>query len=338
MAAEPAGRGPAPEAPGGPRSGDAPRGATVRELLYVVGHHRSGGTALGALLAAAPSTFFAGELYRFPHPIWTTGDARRGCSCGAPVLTCPFWNDVRRRAEAEGLLERLRRGQQAFERWRGLPRTLFASAARRRGLREHAAAMIRFLEIVAECSGAEVVVEYGPSAARARVYRTAATLGLNVRFVHMVRDGRGFLLSERSTGPDPEAPGEWVHHPLVVIGRWAGMNLAAILLCGPKPSRYLRIRYEELLRDPRGVLGTVGRFGGLDVSEVAERAESGTAIPMRHLAAGNRHRLNGAIVLDRRPPPGAPLPWTERALFWATAGWVAGLLGYRPRATYRRPT
>ncbi|HZY91193.1 MAG TPA: hypothetical protein VFG07_00245 [Thermoplasmata archaeon] len=323
-------------APGG--SGLPPAGPRrVRELLYVVGHHRSGATAFGSILAGDPKVFFVGELYRFPNPIWTSGDGRRLCSCGAPVLSCPFWNEVRRRAESEGLVEQLRRGQSTYERWSGLPRTLLASALHRPGLRRHCEAMVRFLEILADCSGADILVESGPSAARARVYYEARALGLNVRFIHMVRDGRGFMVSELRTGPDPEAPGDWIHHPLVVAGRWAWMNLAAVLLCGGDRSRYLRIRYEDLLRDPRRALEEVGRIGELDLTDTASRIESEVPIPMRHLAAGNRVRLEGGIVLHRQPPATPALPWVASAVFWVTAGWIAGLLGYHPRESYRRP-
>ncbi|HEV2165599.1 MAG TPA: sulfotransferase [Thermoplasmata archaeon] len=305
-------------------------------LLYIVGHHRSGATALGAVLGSDPSVFFAGELYRFPVPIWTSGDGRRGCSCGAAVLACPFWSEVRRAAEARDLLGALARGQRKYERWITLPRTLLALAFRRPGVRGHAAAMAEFAGIVAGASGARVLVEYGPSAARARVARELSASGFDVRYLHLVRDGRGFLASELATTSDPEAPGDWVRNPVIVVARWLGMNLAAILLCARGRSRYLRIRYEELLDDPRATLSRIGRFLGADLSEVIDRVEAGTPIPMRHIAAGNRARLSRTIVLARSPPRHDALTWATRAFFWAAAGWFAGPLGYRPGTTFRR--
>lgn len=329
MAAEPAG--PLPATPPGPA--EPP---TRPRLVYLVGHHRSGGTALGTIVASVPHVFFAGELYRFPTPIWTSADPNRGCSCGTAVVQCPFWREVRRRAEAEGLLGRLRQGQSRYERWRSLPRTLFEARLGRAGLRAHVVAMVRFLEIIAECSGTEVIVEYGASAARGRVYREARSVGLDVRYVHVVRDGRGFLLSELRTGPDPEA-GAWMRNPLVIVARWGWMNLAAIALCGGDRAQYRQVRYEELLARPREVLAGIGRFADLDLGSAAERVEAGAEVEMRHVAAGNRNRLRGTLRLDREPARGAPLPWGARALFWMTAGWLAGLMGYRPTTRYRRP-
>ncbi|HEV2520249.1 MAG TPA: hypothetical protein VGX00_06475 [Thermoplasmata archaeon] len=319
------------QVPGTGGAGPPPR----RVLLYIVGHHRSGATALGAVLASDPTLFFAGELYRFPVPIWSSGDAVRGCSCGAPVLQCPFWVEVRREAERRGLLAALPKGQKRFERWAALPRTLIAIAFRRPAVRAHAQAMAEFAGIVAGVAGVRVLVEYGPSAARARMTRELADYGFDVRYLHVVRDGRGFLASELGTTADPEAPGDWVRNPLIVIARWLGMNLAALVLCSRDRSRYLRIRYEELLDDPRKIVTRIGAFLGKDLSDVIERVEAGTPIPMRHIAAGNRARLKRVIVLARSPPRSERLPWATRALFWAVAGWFAGPLGYRPGPRFR---
>ncbi|HEV2429320.1 MAG TPA: hypothetical protein VGV64_05685 [Thermoplasmata archaeon] len=313
------------------------RPPTRLTLLYIVGHHRSGGTALGAVLASEPTIFFAGELYRFPDPIWSSGDGGRGCSCGAPVLACPFWNEVRRAAEARDLLGALSRGQRRFERWAALPRLLMRPGAGRRERLTHVRAMAEFAGIIARTSGAQVLVEYGPSAARARIVRELSAFGVNVRYLHLVRDGRGFLASELGTLSDPEAPGDWVRNPIIVLARWIAMNLAAIVLCGGDRSRYRRVRYEDLLADPRTTLTRIGELLGTDLSAVLARVEAGDRIPMRHIAAGNRARLKREIVLDRTPTRLPRLPRATRLLFWASAGWLAGPLGYRPGRAARPP-
>ena len=299
------------------------------ELVYVVGHHRSGATALGAVLASDPRIFFAGELYRFPVPIWSSEDPRRACSCGQPVLQCPFWSVIRREAERGGLSDRLRAGQVRYERWSALPRTLLARWTGSESLDAYARTMGDFLRLLKAHSHSPIIVEFGPSALRGVVYRSARAHGVNVRFLHLVRDGRGFLASELRTGHDPEAPNDWIRNPLLVVGRWVGMNLAALLLCARDPSRYRRVRFEELLLEPSRTLLEIGRFLGIDLSRTAERVEARRPIPMRHIAAGNRTRLQGEIVLDQEIVAPARLSRPTRVMYWAVAGWLAGFFGYR---------
>lgn len=324
--------------PGGTVRGELPtRPSTCPpdDLVYIVGHHKSGATVLGTLLAQDPTVFFAGELYRFPVPIWSSGDTTRGCSCGQPVLACPFWSAVRTDAERAGLPPRLRAGQLRYESWRHLFRSLAAERLSPRPVRAHVDSMVEFLTILRHRSGARTVVESSLSAVRGRLYGLPGASRPRVRYIHLVRDGRGFLSSELSLGHDPEAPGDWIHHPLMVIARWVGMNLATLVLCPRDPSRTLRVRFEDLQRDPRSTLQRIGAFLGRDLTPVILQVEAGLPIPMRHIAAGNRNRLNGVLVLRREEPANVRLPRSARLLFWATGGWLAGLLGYRPRIAPR---
>src|SRR5579859_6421156 len=306
--------------------------APVLELLYIVGHHKSGATALGAVLAGHPEIFFAGELYRFPSPIWMPGDPLRLCSCGAPVLDCPLWSLVRRDFERGHRLDELREGQLRFERWGALLRTLLARGTTRQALHRHAESMEALLTSLARESGSRLIVESSLTALRGWIYRLSAPRRLSVRYLHLVRDGRALLWSESQLKDNPESGGPWIRFPLVVVARWLGMNLLAMLLCSGNRSRYLRVRYEDLVTQPRATLERIGTFAGLDLADVISRVEAHTPIPMRHIAAGNRNRLQGAIVLRAEFGWTKGLPRADRALFWLTSGWLARLYGYRLRA------
>jgi hypothetical protein len=314
----------------GTEKGPAPP-APALDLLYIVGHHKSGATALGAVLAAHPGVFFAGELYRFPSPIWLPGDPDRLCSCGVAVLECPLWSPVRRTFEREHDLAELRKGQRRFEGWRALLRTLFGRGETRRALQRHVGAMEALLQTLASESGSRMIVESSLSALRGWIYRLSDPHRLSVKYLHLVRDGRALLWSESQLKDSPEAGGFWVRLPPFVVARWIGMNLLAMLLCSRDRSRYLRVRYEDFVTHPRATLERIGRFAGLDLSDVIAKVEAQTAIPMRHIAAGNRNRLLGSIVLR------ADFSWTrglrraDRALFWLTSGWLARWYGYRLR-------
>ncbi len=312
----------------GSDTGRAPA-APALELLYIVGHHKSGATALGAVLAGHPEIFFAGELYRFPSPIWTPGDPHRLCSCGAPVLECPLWSVVRRDFERGHSLDELRKGQLRFERWGALLRTLLARGTTRQALQRHAETMEALLRSLASESGSRMVVESSLTALRGWIYRLSRPRRLSVRYLHLVRDGRALLWSESKLKESPESGGLWVRLPPIVVARWLGMNLLAMLLCYGNRNRYLRVRYEDLVTHPRATLERIGRFAGLDLTDVISRVEAHAPIPMRHIAAGNRNRLQGAMVLRAEFGWTEGLPRADRALFWLTSGWLARLYGYR---------
>jgi Sulfotransferase domain len=316
-------------------SGPGP-GARPLGLVYVAGAHRSGGTPLGAVLGGHPTIFYAGELYRFPHPIFDRPDPARKCSCGASVVECPFWSRVRVRLENEvGPLPQLRREQARFESWRFLPVTLWRRYRHQRELRQHVEKMGRFLRILAEESGARTIVETSYNPMRGLLYRDPAS-GVEVSYLHLVRDGRSFIASERTASDPPEVPWRWLRTTPVVVGRWVSYHVLSLLLLAHQ-RRYLRVRYEDLLRDPGETVGRIARFLELDLSDVVERVERGIPIPMHHIAAGNRVRLLGEIRIDSEGGGVPRLGLGSRALFWGLAGGLALALGYRPlRTTQRR--
>jgi Sulfotransferase family len=309
------------------------------DLLCIVGSHRSGATVVGALLASPPHHLFVGELYRLPQPIWEPGDPARGCSCGLPVLNCPFWSEVRRAAQADPtLLPSLRAGQKRFEPWARLPDTLLDKWGGSAALAKHAERKRQFLYLIARTADSPRVIESAYSPLRAWLYPLGAPPGVRVRYLHLVRDGRDFLQSEGTMGYDPEAPWPWLRSTPVVIGRWVTYNALARLFCGLHPDRYLRVRYEDILDNPRESFARIGAFLGWDLSEVADRAERGLPFVMKHIAAGNRVRLLGSVVLRGRTAPAPVLSRRARFLYWALAGWLAWSLGYGSAATSALPT
>ncbi|MCI4365246.1 MAG: sulfotransferase domain-containing protein, partial [Thermoplasmata archaeon] len=129
-------------------------------------------------------------------------------------------------------------------------------------------------------------------------------------------------------GTHPGSP--WQRVPPAIVGRWAGFHFAAIVLCSRGKASYLRLRFEDVLLDPRASLGRIQEFLGIDLSEAIRRIEAHQPIPMNHICAANRARLPGSLTV--RPELAAPTKLSRRnsALFWTLAGWLALVLGYRP--------
>ena len=77
----------------------------------------------------------------------------------------------------------------------------------------------------------------------------------------------------------------------------------------------MRLRYEDLCRDPAGAVRAIGAAFGLPVEDVVAKLEGGEPFPVGHNVGGNHIRHAGAVRFDAgaegaRPP----LPrWAERA-------------------------
>jgi hypothetical protein len=149
---------------------------------------------------------------------------------------------------------------------------------------------------IAERTGGRRIVDSSKFASGAALL--AHLDGIEPAYVHLVRDPRGVAMS-------------WLR-PRDYTGRrgvlnstahWLGINLAAEAVSAAHPGSALRLRYEDLTRDPRGsvarVLTLVGR--GEHENPVSEdgRAELGP----NHTVTGNPNRfVRGSVSLreDRR--------------------------------------
>jgi len=316
----------------GPRTPSVADPDTPLDIVYITGTHRSGGTLLGTLLASGAGVFYAGELYRFPFPIFEPGDPTRGCSCGLPVAACPFWTEVRADAESRpGLLSDLRAGQRAYEDWGHLPSTLLRYLRKDPAIDRFMARTEEFNRIVATRSRSKVIVESSFSPLRGLLYRRARLGGGKVRYIHLVRDGRSFFRSETGPigGPVEFGPA-WQRSPPAVVARWLVFHLASIAFCSRGPKTYLRVRYEDLLLRPSETVRSIQQFLGIDYSEAIRRIETEQAFPMVHLCAANRSRLKGSLVVHPEMATPPRLSRAHTALFWGMAGWLALAFGYRP--------
>ncbi len=244
----------------------------------------------------------------------------------------PFLDRIRAEAQARSpLLSDLREGQTRYDAWHRLPITLLNYLRHDPALGRYAARMTEFAGLLATRSGAAVVVESSYSPLRGILYRRAPPGMARVRFLHLVRNGRSFVASESSGDPlGAEAGSPLIRSPPAIIARWMVFHTAAIAFCSKGRGDYLRVRFEDVLAHPRTAIGAIQEFLGIDLSEAIELVETHRPLPMVHVCAGNRTRLDRIAVV--RPELADPprLPRAHALLFWAMAGWLALLFGYRP--------
>ena len=248
------------------------------KVLYIAGLPHSGTTLLARILGEVEGFFAAGEVYALSERI-EQGDL---CGCGAPLGECPFWSSVLRHGAD---LKRLR----TERRWiqgRTLPALMLGRDRRR--VQEFRKALAGLYEAIAAESGADVIVDSSKSPTFSHIAERAP--GVDLYVVHLVRDPRATSYSwsvdphfHRTRGPAFGA-------------RWSLWNVELEALAARRRPRFLRLRFEDFLRNPeaetRRVLGLVG------ASDAALPFVSGDSVrlPSHHMIEGHRSRFDTGLV------------------------------------------
>jgi hypothetical protein len=274
------------------------------KVLYIAGSGRSGSTILDNILGELDGFVSAGEV-RF---VWERGMRDdRTCACGEPFSSCPFWGDVLTRAYggrdavAPGrMIDLLGQGTRA----RRIP-SMVGSPARRHafvdGLGELSYRLSALYRAIADVSAARVIVDSSKLPTYGLVLDQVP--GVDLRVVHLVRDPRATAYSWRRRKALPDTrDGRLMQRqgPLKASGLWTMWNTAAGAFWRGTPERYLRLRYEDVIREPMQATDRICAFVGEDVAGSPFVSNTEVRLTPSHSVAGNPSRVTTGLV-TRRP-------------------------------------
>jgi hypothetical protein len=308
-------------APAAAATGRGTRRGVVR-VIYVMGAGRSGSTLLDIVLGNHPQVESMGELTNLVRDCWVRGVY---CACGVMGRECDFWKEVRLQwTDRMGSddIAAYAELKAAVERRSNVVRPATGRMARP-ALRRYGEQMYALFKAISDVGGRPVVVD--SSKIPARALALSRTPGIDLRIVHLVRDGRGVAYSRRKpfardmSGGLPAAikPAPLWRSSLY----WTRENVQSewVRRC-VDPSRTVRVRYEDFIEDPTAVLARVGDTVGLDLGDLATALQAHEPMTARHTISGNRVRMSGAIRLKPDIEWTARLPAaTRRALFLLNA-------------------
>jgi hypothetical protein len=275
-------------------------------VLYIAGTGRSGSTVLANILGEVEGVFAAGEV----RYLWQRGLMEgRLCGCGLPVRECPVWSRVLAEAgqlddpeRVDGIVSMLQR----TGRIRNLPAVLAGSVAARLDPAEaHALAPARealgdLYAAIASVTGCRVIVDSSKLPAYANVL--AATPGIDLRVVHLIRDPRGaaYSWSSKKTLADGAARGHMEQiGPAKSAVLWDVWNMAGGVLFKGGPDRYLRLRYEDFVADPQASIRKILAMVGMEDAELPFINEHEARTSANHSVAGNPDRLRRGVITLR---------------------------------------
>jgi hypothetical protein len=309
-----------------------------QRVLFIGGMGRSGTTVIERLLNEVTELVAVGESLN----LWKRGvrDEER-CGCGEPFRSCPYWTAVGRAAFGgwdEVDVHRMVDANVSVDRTRRVPELLLRRDVDRldpdqRWYLDHA---VRVLLAAGEVGGpSSVVVDSSKHLSSAALVTLDPRL--DVRMLHVVRDPRGVANSRTRAKPRPEAGNVAMstRDPKVTAGRWLTDNVGFEVLAR-RGVPTLRLRYEDVIADPRASLERVVRCCGIDVGPstfgflTGRRARFST--PM-HSAAGNPMRFDGDEV-ELREDTGwrTELSAGQRRAITAITLPLLGPYGYRIRS------
>jgi hypothetical protein len=279
-------------------------------VLYIGGIGRSGTTLLNRLLGELPGVCAIGEAVN----LWRQGIlCNEKCSCGRPFYSCSFWQEVGtlafngwHRVDLESVLA----GQSEGSRFRYAREASFAPAflkspfvkGLQRRIEELNVLYMRLYSAISQVSGCPVVVDASKHASLLSNLRCYKPLDITV--IHMIRDSRGVAYSwtKAQRRPESENPMSFMDKFSVAHSAmlWNAYNASFCSLRRPGV-RYLRIRYEDLVRAPERWLREIAK-----VARVASGAQAFTFLgdgcanlTRSHCIAGNPMRFQSGRLAIR---------------------------------------
>jgi hypothetical protein len=268
----------------------------MNKVVYVAGYSRSGSTLLDIALGSHPQIVGVGEvtflLEDWAHP-------RRQCTCGSGYAECPFWRGLFPAGGPPGDLARTCR---AVERRSALAH-LLTGRIRPACLADYARFQGRLFDYVRQQSQKPVVLDSSKSAraSAGRFHALRHVARQDVFVVHLVRSALATMRSYQVHGDNWALEGFRPPHRFPVqraaLGWTLSNALASTIGARLGRSRYLRLRYEDLVERPLEAVSTLGHFLEMDLTPVRDRIADARAFVPGHNVGGNRVRLTGEIML-----------------------------------------
>jgi len=241
----------------------------MTKLAFIMAASHSGSTLLAMLLGSHPQATTIGATASTPH----RKDPDYRCSCGSRAQACPFWLNVIDQMAHRGFNVSVTDFGTRFEypenrfinrvlhaEYRGLvletvrDTVLRLSPGWRRQFRAIAERNVALLETVTKVTNSQILADTSKNPHRLKFLLRIPEL--EVKVIHLVRDGRG------------------VAHTYVHDNGWSveksavewrrGILAAEKLLARLDPSRWKQVRYEDICSNPQAELEKLCVFLNLD--------------------------------------------------------------------------
>jgi Sulfotransferase family len=273
-------------------------GSKVR-IIYIGGVEHNGSTFLGAVLGNHPDIECVGELTSLARQGWL---GQEYCACGQPIAECSFWEAVQNRwvdltgrdpqllVDLESDFDRHRRFFRLFKEER-FPSNRF---------HDYADQTYTLFLAIQQISEKKIIADTSKRFSRALALSMIPDIDL--RIIHLVRDARGVAYSWSK--PSRPKQRSWLDSSF----RWNVTNLAfEIVKKKVESSCWMRLRYEDLIKEPFDTVRRIGEFVDVDLIDLAKSLSQGKMLNTYHVGVGN-----GFLRREKQVKLSSNIDWPNR--------------------------
>jgi hypothetical protein len=307
-------------------------------VVYVMGYGRSGSTITDILLNSHPDIISVGAL----NNVYQWMLEHEACACGEELVNCSFWSDVVERhigypatdSKFMAQVHKMLRCQDSVERMRQYASVLFnkVSQIRKVNYREQ---MNDLLINIAETSGKHIVVDSSKSTrdCTGRPLALYRYSDVNIKVIHLVRDGRGVAWSAMKcagSGERKRISELKLYNFMRTSLSWMITNFLALMTKWKlDDDHYMLLRYEDLCESPESELNRIGEFVGIDITRIKDHLVKGEKLDVGHNLGGNRVRFSRSVSFNPDVKWKSDMPMHYKLFFWVLAWPILRVFQYR---------
>ncbi len=272
------------------------------KVLHISSWGRSGSTILGNILGEFDEFFFAGELFN----IWDYFlMSNRLCACGEVASNCSQWQTILTGAYGNPtsidpqLMVKFRNDN---VRWQNIFRMLLPWTREKiqQQFEWYNSQLLLLYQAIQSNTNSRVIVDSSKRPAYA--YFLGLNLQIDLYVVHLVRDPRAVAYSWLRKKIQQDLNGERLYmrryNPIESAIRWDIRNLIIQLFWQRNRQRYILVRYEDMIAQPRKVIEQILSTIHEEPQRLPFVGENRVQLSVNHSVRGNPARFKtGPIEL-----------------------------------------
>lgn len=255
-------------------------------VAYITGWGRNGSTVFDNLLGQTKGYFSVGELFR----IWEYGLLEGGvCGCGQLINDCPTWQAILDHAfggAADDVGRMVGAWQRATVRTNKIPQIGRISRQLTTPLHPALRQLDALYRAMATMTGARVIID----SSKHPMYGALLSLvpSVDVRLIHLVRNPYAVAYSWQRKKLKADANRYFrIRSARETSFYWLMWNAGISYLQWRTGLPYLRVRYEDLIADPRRTLESVYGFLNTPIDNYPVNHQREFEMAINHTIVGN---------------------------------------------------